>query len=540
LLKQVAESYRSKNNKVVLQANALTYGIIENDSLLLKNNQGKPAVGQDLYRSLFEKIYEQIDLTQGGLKGQTKFPTPSLWEFMLQYYHLTGNRLALDATTNTISKMALGGIYDQVGGGFARYSTDSLWRVPHFEKMLYDNAQLISLYSHTYQITRNDYFRKIIIETADFIDKELAAPGGGFYCSLNADNGDGEGEYYTWKSDELNGVLDKKNSDVVRRYFNVALNGNWERGTNVLYSTEEPSAFASSKKIPEKDFELILNSTREKLLAERNKRSRPAVDDKILTSWNALMLTAFVDAFSAIGERIYLNKALATASFIEKNMLDANGHLWRSYRNGKVSIDGFMDDYALLAKAYASLYEVTFDKHWLSLSTKLTDYSIANFYDNKTGLFYYTSAGSEKLAARKFEILNNVIPSSNAVMGEVLFVLGTLLENESYLQKSTSMMTKIAGKLEETIAYSPEWGYLAGLIAHNNYEVAIMGSDALQKNSEMQRNYLPNSLFMGGMEENLPLLENKLPGKGTLIYVCTNKTCRLPVSDTRSALQQIK
>ena len=539
LLKQVADSYRNKNSKVVLQANALTFGIIDNDSLLLASEKGKTDVGQNVYRSLFENAYRQIDLTNGGLKGQAKFPTPSFWEFMLQYYHLTGNRQALDATTNTISKMALGGIYDHVGGGFARYSTDSLWRVPHFEKMLYDNAQLVSLYSHAYQITRSDYFRKIVAETVDFIDKELASPAGGFYCSLNADTRDGEGVYYTWKSDEFNGTLNTKDGDVVKTYYNISFDGNWEKGRNILYSTQEPSGFASSKNIPDKEFEGILNSSREKLLVERNKRIKPSVDDKILTSWNALLLTAYVDAFSAFGDRLFLNKALAVASFIEKNMLDGNGHLWRSFRNGKVSIDGFLDDYALLARAYIGLYEVTFDKHWLLLSTNLTDYSITNFYDNTSGLFYYTSAGSEKLAARKIEILNNVIPSSNAVMGEVLFVLGTLLENEEYLQKSSSMI-KIAGRLGETIAYSPEWGYLAGLVAHNNYEVAIMGSDALQKNSEMQKSYLPNSLFMGGMEENLPLLENKLPGRGTLIYVCTNKTCRLPVSDVSKALQQIK
>jgi len=540
LLKQVADSYRNKNGKVVLQANALTFGIIDNDSLLLASEKGPTDVDQNIYRNLFENAYRQIDLTNGGLKGPAKFPTPSLWEFMLQYYHLTGNRKALDATANTISKMALGGIYDHIGGGFARYSTDSLWRVPHFEKMLYDNAQLVSLYSHAYQITRNDYFRKIVAETVDFIDKELASPAGGFYCSLNADTRDGEGGYYTWKSDELNGTLDKKNGDVVKTYYNISFDGNWEKGRNILYSTQEPSGFASSKNIPGKEFEEILNSFREKLLVERNKRIKPSVDDKILTSWNALLLMAYVDAFSALEDRLFLNKALAVASFIEKNMLDGKGHLWRSFRNGKASVDGFLDDYALLAKACIGLYEVTFDKHWLLLSTRLTDYSITNFYDSKSGLFYYTSAGSEKLAARKIEILNNMIPSSNAVMGEVLFVLGTLLENKDYLQKSSSMMAKIANRLGEAIAYSPEWGYLAGLVAHNNYEVAIMGSEALQKNSEMQKNYLPNSLFMGGMEENLPLLENKLPGKGTLIYVCTNKTCRLPVSEVSKALQQIK
>jgi len=252
------------------------------------------------------------------------------------------------------------------------------------------------------------------------------------------------------------------------------------------------------------------------------------------------LLKAYVDAFTSFGDEAFLKNALSLASFIEKNMLESNGHLWRSFKSAGVAINGFLDDYALLAKAYIDLYEITFDKHWLSLSTKLTDYSIDNFYDAKTGFFYYTSKTSEKLAVRKIEVLNNVIPSSNAVMGEVLFLLGTFLDKEDYLQKTSLMMTKMAGRLGESISYSPEWGYLAGLIAYNNYEVAIMGSNALQKNAEMQKNYLPNSMFMGGTEENLPLLENKLPGEGTLIYVCTNKTCRLPVSEVSKALQQIK
>ena len=235
LLKQVADSYRNKKNKVVLQANALTFGIIDNDSLLLAGEKGKTNAGQNLYRNLFENAYRQIDLTNGGLKGQAKFPTPSLWEFMLQYYHLTGNRQALDATTNTISKMALGGIYDHIGGGFARYSTDSLWRVPHFEKMLYDNAQLISLYSHAYQITGSDYFRKIVVETADFIDKELASPAGGFYCSLNADTRDEEGGYYTWNSGEFDGALDKKDGENILQYL-----FRWQLGKRKKYPVFNP------------------------------------------------------------------------------------------------------------------------------------------------------------------------------------------------------------------------------------------------------------------------------------------------------------
>lgn len=538
LLKQISKAYRQQYKKVELQANALTNGIAGIEFSLIKPDTQSTVISQQVYNNYFDSIYKNLDLANGGLKGAPKFPMASLGEFLLQYQYLTGNKKALDAVTTTLTKMALGGIYDQVGGGFARYSTDSLWRIPHFEKMLYDNAQLISLYSHAYQATKNDFFEIIVKETSSFIDKELTSPEGAFYSSLNADTEDGEGEFYTWQDKELKQALDKT-APLIVSYYNVTPTG--EDQKNILYSSYTPYEFAVMNKITVNDFKDQLQKSKNILLAERNKRKKPTVDDKVLTSWNALMIKAYADAYAAWGDKTFLERALKAASFIEKNMLRSDGHLWRNYRNGKASIDGFLDDYSQLAKAYIKLYQVTFDKNWLLLAQKMADYAIANFFDKESSMFFYTSSASKGLAVRKMEIMDNVIPSSNAVMAETLFLLGLYFDHPDYLEKTTAMLNKTAGKVAGMASYYSQWCWLTGLFSYGHYEVAIMGKDAKEKNLVMQRNFLPKCIFMGETdEENLPLLENKLTEDRTLVYVCTNKTCKLPVEDPSKAIQQIK
>jgi len=542
MLKQIAQAYKQQNKKVVLQAQALTNGIVQNE-LTFTNKENTPAtISRSFYQNLFDSLYKKIDLNNGGLKGIPKFPLPTIWEFLLQYQYLTGDKTALNAITNTLNKMALGTLYDQAGGGFARYTADSLWRVPHFEKMLYDNAQLASLYTHAYQVTGNNFFKTIAKETLVFVAKEMTSPDGGFYSSLNADTENGEGEFYTWTHDEIKKNLPQ--SDVIISYFNIKADGNIEgldghKNKNLLYASYTPEKFAAKNKIPPIEFNNLLNSSKKTLLSERNKRIKPTVDDKILTAWNALMLKAYADAYAAFDDEDYLKTALATASFIEKKMIRSDGHLWRNYRNGKMSIDGFLDDYALLAKAYIRLYQVSFDKHWLSLAQKIVTYAINNFYNKNEGMFYYT-ADSVGLPVRKMDIADNVTPSSNAIMAEVLYNLGVYFEKDDYIKKSVSMVLIVKEKMSQTTSYYSQWCYMAGILSHGTNEVAIMGKEAVKKNMEMQKKYLPKCIFMGGTDEDLPLLENKLSENHTLIYVCTNKTCKLPVENVNKALLQIK
>jgi uncharacterized protein YyaL (SSP411 family) len=547
LLKQIAESYKTKKGKVILQANSLTVGIMDNDLAYIQADGANSKIAdQQLYRSFFDSLYSELDLVNGGLKGQPKFPRPSLWEFLLQYHYITGDQRALDATVKTLNKMALGGIYDHIGGGFARYSTDSLWKVPHFEKMLYDNAQLVSLYTHAYQVTKNEFYKTVAEETISLVEQELTSPEGAFYSSLNADTEEGEGEFYIWSLDEVRKVLGS-NAGVIESYYGLSQKGNMPveelgegNGKNIFMASFLPAEFAIKNNIPVNHFNAVLIQHKKALLAERNKRVKPAVDDKILTSWNALMMEAYANAYMAFGNESYLKKALTNAGFIKKNMLAGDGRLKRNFRNGKASIDAFLDDYALLAKAWIRLYEVTFDKHWLDQSKKLADYAIAHFYDSKTGLFFYSSSKSESLAVRKMEVLDNVIPSSNAVMAEVIYKLNKYFEENDYLQKSRGMFNKIAGKIGGMASYYQQWCYLGGLFYSGTYEVAIVGKEAIAKNRELQKHYLPRCIFMGGEKEDLPLLENKLAEGRTMIYVCTNKTCKLPVEEVHKSLEQIK
>lgn len=541
LLKQISDSYKNKYSKVLMQANSITFGMIDSDSLLFKNESTADLKNKTLYSSIFQTAINQIDTVYGGIRGKQKFPTPSLWEFLLQYYYHSGDSLALKTTNKTLEKMALGGLYDHLGGGFARYSTDSVWHVPHFEKMLYDNGQLISLYAHAYQLTGNGFYKTILTETIDFIDRELTAPSGGFYSSLNAETDGDEGAFYAWNYEAFTKVAGKENAALLAAYYHVTPQGNWEKKRNVLFATQQPAVFAAANKIDPGTFHILLNTTRKALFAERNKRKKPAVDDKILTSWNAIMLKAYLDAFTATGHEPYLQKALANATFLEKSMMRNDGHLLRSYKDGKAAVDAFLDDYALLAAAYVKLYQVTFNQHWLVLAKKITDYSIVHFYDPASGMFYFTSADAAKLAVRKTEIQDHVIPSSNATIATVLYSLATFYSDSSYFNKSTRLLKAMAKKMQEQPAYFAQWCQLSGWLAQGTFEVAIMGKDALSKNLALQKQYLPFCLFMGATaEENLPLLHDKLQPNKTMIYVCTNATCKLPVESVARALEQIK
>jgi len=539
LLRQISEAYRNKNSLVVKQAEALTNGIAEESISFLRPGNEAVVMTKSVYDNLFDSVYKHIDIRNGGLAGTPKFPMPAVNEFLLQYHYLSGDKRALDAANNTLTRMALGGMYDQVGGGFARYSTDSTWRIPHFEKMLYDNGQLVSLYAHAYQLTKNEFYKTVLTETITFVERDLSAPGGAFYCSLNADTDAGEGEFYAWKSDEFNKAAGSENK--LAEYFNVTPGGNWEKGRNILYASAPPQDFSILKKQLPGNFNSALSEAKNRLLAERNKRSRPARDSKILTAWNAIMLKGYTDAYTATGNEAYLSKALSNAKFIEKNMMGKDGSLKRQYKEGETSIEGFLDDYAWVARAFIRLYQVCFDKHWLDLARQVTEYASANFYDPHSGMFYYTGAGQSNLPIRKMEIVDNEIPSSNAIVAGVLYELGVYFEDRAYADKCAKMFSSVSKRISTMPAYYAHWCSIAGMFSYGTYEIAVMGEEANKKNQELQRNYLPTCFFMGGSdEENLPLLKDKLQDDKTLIYVCTNKTCKKPAEATAEALRQIR
>lgn len=546
VLNQMNDVYRNDYEKVQQQAIQLTKGIQSQEIITVAGDSTAEFL-KNSYKTLFQNWLSRIDFKKGGYDKAPKFPLPTGWEFLLQYHYLTGKDKALEAVVTTLDEMAKGGIYDQIGGGFARYSTDADWFAPHFEKMLYDNGQLISLYAHAYKLTKDETYAEVIRETLEFIKREMTSSQGGFYSSLNADSEGEEGKFYVWTSSEIDQVLDGKTAELVKDYYGVKNRGNWEHGNNILYRESEKMEFAENNDMSLQEWDKMLKSAKKKLLKARSKRERPSTDDKVLTSWNALMLKGYVDAYLALGDEAYLKTALKNAHFLEANMMRKNGRLWRNYNpasrkgwDGEAGIEAFLDDYALLADAYIHLYQATFDKHWLDLAKKLTDYSIAHFQDPKSGMFYYTSDQSEKLIARKMEITDNVIPASNSLMAHVLYKMGEYYYHKPYIQMSKTMLNHVVDDIPEAGPYYANWASLLGLMAYEPYEIAIMGDAAQNKNLAMQSHYLPTAIFMGGAEENLSLLKNKLVKDETIIYVCKNKVCKLPVQQVEDALKQIE
>ncbi len=537
LLKQVDAAYKTQPKKVALQAQMLSHGIAQQEIEVL-NDSAVALSDRTAYRQLFNNIYAKMDLVYGGLKGAPKFPEPAIIEFLLQYYFLTNDKTALDAATITLKQMALGGIYDQVGGGFARYATDSLWRRPHFEKMLYTNAQLISVYAHAYQVTGDMYFKKVTNDIITFVKRDLANASGGYSSSVNADTKAGEGVFYTWTAQEFNSAL--AGNKRVAGYYNIAANGNWKANKNILYASAAPSQYAQANGIEPWAFELELSAANKALLTARNNKEKPSVDDKVLSSWNALLLKGFADAYGAFGDKACLEAAIENARFLEKR-ISSDGKLCRTYNEGKINLSAFLDDYSFLASAYTRLYQVSFDKHWLSLARLLTDYSINNFYASGTGMFYYSSLLSDSNVVRKIELADNVLPSSNAVMAGVLYNLGIYFDNEGYIDRSKAMLSKLwRHLLENKTEFYGSWCFMAGLFSYGTNEVAIMGKQAIEKNRQLQKSYQPSSVFMGAVTgPNLPYLQGKDKPGETLIYVCTNGVCKRPVAEAGAALAEL-
>ena len=537
ILSQIINLYKNDFEKVKEQAEAITEGIKGNE--LISTIQTAIEFGKDEYKKIYTNWKPGIDWEYGGYDKAPKFPLPSGWEFLLQYYYLTKDESALDAVQITLDKMALSGIYDQIGGGFARYSVDKIWLVPHFEKMLYDNAQLVSLYSNAYKVTKKELYKEIVYEIIEFVERELTSPEGGFYSSLNADSEGEEGNFYVWTYNEFVNLFSENEGNLVAQFFDISENGNWE-GKNIPNVKVPKEGFATLNKMEIEELNKLLANTKQKLLAERNKRERPTTDDKVLTSWNALMLKGYIDAYTAFGEDKFLIRALKNANFLVEKMMQSDGKLYRNYKNNTATIDAFLDDYSLLASGYLKSYEVTFDEKWLHKSKILIDYAIEHFYDESSQLFFYTSDIGKKLVARKKEISDNVIPASNSVMAHNLFNLGKIYDEKTYLKLAECMLKQVEPALIKGGPYYSNWGQLAGLYIYGNYEITIVGENAGKFNSEMQKNYLPNSIFIGEKNNgNIPLLENKFVKGRTLIYVCRNNTCQLPVESAEKGLRQI-
>ncbi len=523
--------------KIIKQAQVVTKGVRSSGLVSFKAKETGFTI--DDLNIQFKNIEATLDLKKGGFDRAPKFPMPATWEYLMQYYKLAHNDNALKAVRATLNNMAFGGIYDQLGGGFARYSIDADWHVPHFEKMLYDNAQLVTSYTHAWQLTKDPLYKQIVYQTLGFVSSSLTSQEGGFYSSIDADSEGKEGKYYVWTAAEINDILGN-GAPLFKAYYNVTTAGNWEQGENILFRVATDDVIAKKYNLTIAALQQTIAADKEKLLAVRNKRIKPAIDDKILTSWNALMLGAYAQAYRAFGDSKFLAAALKNAEFLQKNAISPNGGISRNYKNGKSSVNGLLDDYAFTISAFIELYQATFDQHWLIAANKITTYTLTHFYDTAPGMFFYTNNSYANLITRKMELEDNVIPSSNSEMAINLFQLGQYFYQDDYISKAKQMLGNVKDKVVKNVSYYANWGMLEQAFVSPPYEVAIVGDQFAHDRSAIDQNYLPNVLLSGGRSEGtLKLLQGKLVKGQTTIYVCQDKSCKRPVTQVSKALEQL-
>jgi uncharacterized protein YyaL (SSP411 family) len=533
LLEYFAGIYRNERSRLEEQAENVSKGIREIEHLPLNNSEILFSLKDlDEIFSLFEN---KIDWERGGTRGAMKFPMPSVWEYLLQYHYFSGKQNALKAVEVTLNNMAKGGIYDQVGGGFSRYATDSKWHVPHFEKMLYDNGQLVSLYSQAFAATKNPLYKKIVFETLAFVKRELTSPNSGFYSSLDADSEGEEGKFYVWTVDEIREVL-QEDAQLFMDYFGITQEGNWEEGKNI------PDLNYGKQNLPvNEEINQKLIFLTKKLFAEREKRVRPGTDDKILTSWNALMAKGFINAYRAFGEKSFFDAAQQNLDFLLKNLATEQNGLFRNFKNGIATIHGFLDDYAFLISALIDFYQISFDENYLFKAKAFAEYVEIHFFDKSTGMFLYTDDQYSELIARKMEVTDNVIPSSNSEMAKNLFALNLYFEESKYENQAIQLLKNVFEDVKKNPASYSNWAIASNHAIFTIIEAAIVGKSYREKLSQFQKNYLPNVFFSGAENESqLPLLQNKMVDGKTMIYICKNKSCGLPQEIVEDAVNQIK
>lgn len=539
VLNNIHQAYQSRRNDILESAESLA-NHLSNQGI----NQFKKKAEEKDFRQSLDAMYKQLenkfDKVWGGLDRAPKFVMPSIWLWLLRYWHLSKNKAALDHTLFTLKRIGQGGIYDQIGGGFARYSVDGEWFAPHFEKMLYDNAQLFSLYSEAYTISKDAYFKTIVYETFEWLQREMTNSDGGFYSALDADSEGLEGKYYIWTYEEILSVAGE-HGKLVADYFEAIPTGNWEHGSNILKQSEILQPLLSRYNISETDLRTVIQSAKQKMLAVRDKRIKPGLDDKILTGWNAMTIAGLIDAYHAFGDEEFLIAAKKNARFIQNNLMDED-KLFRSFKGKRSLTEGFLEDYAYFIQALIKLYQSDFEETWIRQAEKLTNYVLENFYDEQESYFYFSGTQAEKLIARKKEIFDNVIPASNGVMVQNLFHLGVLLDREDWKSLAMTMMDELSHLIYHEPNYMSNWGIVLTEIKHGLAEIAFTGEHDVKLKNEFKQQYQPFTLLMGTKNtSSLPLLADKVTRADTsTIYVCYNKTCKLPVTTVSEAFQQLK
>nr|WP_295930108.1 thioredoxin domain-containing protein [uncultured Dyadobacter sp.] len=488
---------------------------------------------------MFEQLQRNFDTQKGGMDRAPKFPMPSIYKFLLRYFDVSQNPEALAHLELSLNRIASGGIYDHVGGGWARYSVDEDWFIPHFEKMLYDNAQLLSIYAEAYALTKNPLYEDRIRKTIQWLETEMRSPDGGFYSALDADSEGIEGKFYIWTEQELKDALGE-DFNWFAKLYHISKNGNWEHGYNHLHLTEPSQQAAQTAGILTAQFQQQYENALRTLAGSRGNRIKPGLDDKILASWNGLLIKGLTDCYRALGDEPIRELAVATGHFITQKMTSGS-RLKHSYKNGLATVTGFLEDYAAVIEGYLGLYQITFQQEWLDHAQQLTEYTLTNFFDQSEGFFHFTDTYGEALIARKKELFDNVIPASNSMTAQNLYTLGKMLDRNDYIEIADKMLSKMTKLLLADVQWVTNWAALYCQRAVPTAEIAIVGADADTVRKDFDRFFIPNKIVMGTTTSStLPLLQNRTDiNAKTAIYVCYDKTCQLPVTKVEEALQQL-
>lgn len=541
-LNQLQTLFEQQPNKLFDYAQKLAEGL--QATSVLKNTEEITKFNNQSLKILVKKWSQNFDLEFGGMARAPKFMMPTNYQFLLRYAYQNKNAKLLKFVNLTLTKMAFGGLFDTVGGGFSRYSVDMKWHVPHFEKMLYDNAQLVSLYANAYKLTQNSHYKNTIEKTLSFVEKNFLSPTNGFYSALDADsltteNKLEEGAFYVWTKLELQEII-KDDFDLFSQLFNINTFGHWEHGNYVLIQTESLKNSAKKNNISENELSIKKQIWEELLNTARQKRPQPRRDDKCLCSWNALMLNGYIDAYKALQNDHYLEIALQSAKFITSNFLSENGNLFHNYKNGSVTINGYLEDYSFVIEAFINLYTVTLDEHWLHISKQLTDYCFDYFYDQESDFFRFTSRLDTPLITTHFEIEDNVIPASNSVMANNLLQLSVYFNHSYYENSALKMLHHVLPSVAYPSAFS-NWLHVFMHFLAQNKELAVCGMDSKLNMKTINAQYLPNVIVAGTIKEsNLPFLKNRFVQNKNTFYLCQNKTCNVPSSNLNEVLSELK
>jgi uncharacterized protein YyaL (SSP411 family) len=544
VLLQLAKLYREDPGKVNEYAQDLTSALSRINQVAEKaSGAGRPDPGQ--LKGWVNSWKKGFDLSFGGTLGAPKFMTPALYEFLMHWANHTGDAEIDLHVRTTLERMAQGGIFDQIGGGFSRYSVDPRWHVPHFEKMLYDNAQLLSLYASGYARFQDPEFKRVVTRTIAFMLRELQHPEGGFYASLDADslNEEGvleEGAYYTWTESELLYLL-KEDFYWVREYYNINPYGHWEKGRYILVRKVPDPQFAEQMGWTGEALAQKVAEIHKKLLDHRAKKMRPRLDDKLITSWNGLALSGLCDAFRYCDLPGSLEAALKLAGFIEKTLKTPDGGLLHSYKAGGNPVNGYLEDYAAVVQGYGKLYSATADPLWMERARGLADYALEYFSDPAEPLLYFSSSKDRALIRRTVEVNDSVIPSSNSTMAKNLFLLGAFFEEAPYRERSESMLASMGGAMGRYPGQYSNWMHLALWFEGPFFEVVVTGPQAIRTLGGLQAHYLPNTMLAASESPSaLPLFRGRESTAETRIFLCRWGSCLQPLTSVGEALDELR